>query len=94
MKPVNESTLKAAIERIETTRRNLGDISIQEEWNLEVYKELLHMIEQHTAWQVTFTQVGHESNTFTKVFKNKADVNHWRRLHERCGFKVTVVEIN
>lgn len=41
MKPVNESTLKAAIDRIESTRRNLGDISIQEEWNLEVYKMLL-----------------------------------------------------
>lgn len=62
MKPVNESTLKAAIDRIETTRRNLGDISMQEEWNLEVYKKLLAELNAevigYVAWHKTNSHFG------------------------------------
>lgn len=45
------------------------------------------------AWKVTFTQVDHESNTFTAIYFDKAEVEHWVRLHKACGFRVGITPL-
>lgn len=43
------------------------------------------------AWKVTFTQIGHESNTFSKVYFDEAEKDKWVKNHELGGFKVEIV---
>lgn len=45
------------------------------------------------AWKVTFTQVDHESNTFTAIYFDKAEVEYWVRLHKACGFRVGITPL-
>lgn len=45
------------------------------------------------AWKVTFTQVDQESNTFTAIYFDKADVEHWVRLHKACDFRADITPL-
>lgn len=45
------------------------------------------------AWKVTFTQVEQESSTFTAIYFDKAEVEHWVRLHKACDFSVEVTPL-
>lgn len=45
------------------------------------------------AWKVTFTQVDQESNTFTAIYFDKAEVEHWVRLHKACDFSAEVTPL-
>lgn len=45
------------------------------------------------AWKVTFTQVDQESNTFTAIYFDKAEVEHWVRLHKACDFRADITPL-
>ncbi len=45
------------------------------------------------AWKVTFTQVDQESNTFTAIYFDKAEVEHWVRLHKACDFQADITPL-
>ena len=45
------------------------------------------------AWKVTFTQVDQESNTFTAIYFDKAEVTHWVRLHKACDFRADITPL-
>ncbi|HGN8793795.1 TPA: hypothetical protein ACK1ZR_003718 [Klebsiella michiganensis] len=42
------------------------------------------------AWRVSFTQIGHESNNFTKTYWNEEEKDRWVKLHKMNGYKVVV----
>ncbi|EPB3762385.1 hypothetical protein ACRG1B_004058 [Shigella flexneri] len=45
------------------------------------------------AWKVTFTQVDQESNTFTAIYFDKAEVERWVRLHKACDFRADITPL-
>ncbi|ENR2265669.1 hypothetical protein ACEUNN_004318, partial [Shigella sonnei] len=45
------------------------------------------------AWKVTFTQVDQESNTFTAIYFDKAEVECWVRLHKACDFRADITPL-
>lgn len=45
------------------------------------------------AWKAVFTQVDQESNTFTAIYFDKAEVEYWVRLHKACGFRVGITPL-
>lgn len=42
------------------------------------------------AWKVTFTD---ESNSFTKIYSDENEKDHWVRLHTLAGFDVKIVTL-
>lgn len=48
------------------------------------------MYQGPVAWRVTFTQIGHESNNFTKTYWDEEEKDRWVKLHKMSGFKVNV----
>ncbi|EFW8088526.1 hypothetical protein FI820_23260, partial [Shigella sonnei] len=44
-------------------------------------------------WKVTFTQVDQESNTFTAIYFDKAEVECWVRLHKACDFRADITPL-
>lgn len=67
----------------------------------EVVLALLDVLERRSdgreavavAWKVTFTQVDQESNTFTAIYFDKAEVEHWVRLHKACDFQADITPL-
>lgn len=45
------------------------------------------------AWKVVFTQVDQESNTFTAMYSDKAEVERWVRLHEVADFRADITPL-
>ncbi|ELO3113247.1 ead/Ea22-like family protein [Escherichia coli] len=45
------------------------------------------------AWKVTFTQVDQESNTFTAMYSDKAEVERWVRLHEIGDYRAEITPL-
>ncbi|HAW1621228.1 TPA: hypothetical protein JLN01_004018 [Escherichia coli] len=50
-------------------------------------------LEAAVAWKVVFTQVDQESNTFTAIYFDKAEVTHWVRLHKACDFRADITPL-
>ncbi|MEQ4950252.1 hypothetical protein ABN150_13125 [Klebsiella oxytoca] len=48
------------------------------------------MYQEPVAWRVSFTQIGHESNNFTKTYWDEEEKDRWVKSHELCGFKVDI----
>ncbi|MEQ4752744.1 hypothetical protein ABN148_20065 [Klebsiella oxytoca] len=48
------------------------------------------MYQEPVAWRVSFTQIGHESNNFTKTYWDEEEKDRWVKLHKMSGFKVNV----
>ncbi|WP_180818020.1 hypothetical protein [Klebsiella oxytoca] len=48
------------------------------------------MYQGPVAWRVSFTQIGHESNNFTKTYWDEEEKDRWVKLHKMSGFKVNV----
>lgn len=48
------------------------------------------MYQEPVAWRVSFTQIGHESNNFTKTYWGEEEKDRWVKLHKMSGFKVNV----
>ncbi|HHD7489636.1 TPA: DUF551 domain-containing protein [Klebsiella oxytoca] len=46
------------------------------------------MYQEPVAWRVSFTQIGHESNNFTKTYWDEEEKDRWVKLHKMSGFKV------
>ncbi|MDD0460522.1 hypothetical protein PSZ84_21695 [Shigella sonnei] len=42
---------------------------------------------------MTFTQVDQESNTFTAIYFDKAEVECWVRLHKACDFRADITPL-
>lgn len=51
---------------------------------------LAAMDSEPVAWRVSFTQIGHESNNFTKTYWDEEEKDRWVKLHKLSGFKVNV----
>ncbi|ENT6519587.1 hypothetical protein ACFD8Z_001756 [Escherichia coli] len=45
------------------------------------------------AWKVVFTQVDQESNTFTAMYSDKAEVERWVQLHEVADFRADITPL-
>ena len=45
------------------------------------------------AWRVIFTQMGHETNVFTKIYTDEKEKDKWVRLHRLAEFDVTVIPL-
>ncbi|HBD5380141.1 TPA: DUF551 domain-containing protein [Escherichia coli] len=45
------------------------------------------------AWEVTFTQIDREYNTFTGMYSDKAEVERWVRLHKACDFRADITPL-
>ncbi|QSB58019.1 DUF3850 domain-containing protein [Klebsiella aerogenes] len=48
------------------------------------------MDSEPVAWRVSFTQIGHESNNFTKTYWDEEEKDRWVKLHKMNGYKVVV----
>lgn len=67
----------------------------------EVVLALLDVLERRSdgreavavAWKVTFTQVDQESNTFTAMYSDKAEVERWVRLHEIGDYRAEITPL-
>lgn len=51
---------------------------------------LAAMDSEPVAWRVSFTQIGHESNNFTKTYWDEEEKDRWVKLHKMSGYKVVV----
>lgn len=51
---------------------------------------LAAMDSEPVAWRVSFTQMGHESNNFTKTYWDEEEKDRWVKLHKMSGYKVVV----
>lgn len=51
---------------------------------------LAAMDSEPVAWRVSFTQIGHESNNFTKTYWDEDEKDRWVKLHKMSEYKVVV----
>lgn len=66
-------------------------VGISDSNTLAAFKLALSaMGSEPVAWRVSFTQIGHESNNFTKTYWDEEEKDRWVKLHELCGFKVDI----
>ncbi len=54
---------------------------------------LAAMDSEPVAWRVSFTQIGHESNNFTKTYWDEEEKDRWVKLHKMIGYKVVVIPL-
>lgn len=93
------ATLREAVEAVkgDTTWQNLQ--AFRAAATPEVVLALLDILERRSdgreavAWKVTFTQVDQESNTFTDIYSDKTEVEHWVRLHKACDFRADITPL-
>ena len=92
-------TLREAAEAAkgDTTWQNLQAFRVAA--TPEVVLALLNVLERRSdgreavAWKVTFTQVDQESNTFTAMYSDNAEVERWVRLHEVGDFRADITPL-
>ncbi|VUT16854.1 hypothetical protein SB6421_01587 [Klebsiella huaxiensis] len=66
-------------------------VGITDSNTLAAFKLALSAMDSEpVAWRVSFTQIGHESNNFTKTYWDEEEKDRWVKLHELCGFKVDI----
>lgn len=66
-------------------------VGITDSNTLAAFKLALSALDSEpVAWRVSFTQIGHESNNFTKTYWDEEEKDRWVKLHKMSGFKVNV----
>ncbi|WP_407248284.1 DUF551 domain-containing protein [Klebsiella oxytoca] len=66
-------------------------VGITDSNTLAAFKLALAALDSEpVAWRVSFTQIGHESNYFTKTYWDEEEKDRWVKLHKMSGFKVDV----
>lgn len=94
---MNKSTitrewLQQTIAELESVRDEIPfGFDTNSELELAAFKmALATMDSEPVAWRVSFTQIGHESNNFTKTYWDEAEKDRWVKLHKINGYKVLV----
>ena len=77
------------------TRERLEEIILDNSASLEEFMAITRMAlaamdSEPVAWRVSFTQIGHESNNFTKTYWDEEEKDRWVKLHKMNGYKVLV----
>ncbi|HFK1636911.1 TPA: hypothetical protein ACG060_002703 [Klebsiella oxytoca] len=81
---MNELTREELLNIIETDHVQCGEASALARMALAA------MDSEPVAWRVSFTQIGHESNNFTKTYWDEEEKDRWVKLHKMNGYKVVV----
>lgn len=92
---MTKSTItRGRLEKIKSWRETYGagsNVMLPAEEAEELARiALAAMDSEPVAWRVSFTQIGHESNNFTKTYWDEEEKDRWVKSHELCGFRVGV----
>ncbi|KZQ76116.1 hypothetical protein A3N52_10275 [Klebsiella aerogenes] len=84
--------LQQTIAELESVRDEIPfGIDTNSELELAAFRLALAAIDSEpVAWRVSFTQIGHESNNFTKTYWDEEEKDRWVKLHKMSGYKVVV----
>ncbi len=82
-------------ERIELFIKNPLDNGLTRGEQMELARIALASLEaEPVAWKTTFTQIGHECNTYTVTHFDKAEAGRWVHIHNITGeFRAEVVPL-
>lgn len=82
-------------ERIELLIKNPLDNGLTRGEQMELARIALASLEaEPVAWKTTFTQIGHECNTYTVTYFDKAEAERWVHIHNITGeFRAEVVPL-
>lgn len=89
---ITREWLQQTIAELESVRDEIPfGIDTNSELELAAFRlALAAMDSEPVAWRVSFTQIGHESNNFTKTYWDEEEKDRWVKLHKMSGYKVVV----
>ncbi|EFN8605453.1 DUF551 domain-containing protein [Escherichia coli O83:H28] len=95
MAELTKEWLKQTIAEYEANRDELPfGLDTNSAIELQAFKLALASLEaEPVAWEVTFTQIDREYNTFTGMYPDKAEVERWVRLHKACNFRADITPL-
>lgn len=95
MAELTKEWLKQTIAEYEANRDELPfGLDTNSAIGLQAFKLALASLEaEPVAWEVTFTQIDREYNTFTGMYPDKAEVERWMRLHKACNFRADITPL-
>ncbi|EEZ0873241.1 DUF551 domain-containing protein [Escherichia coli] len=95
MAELTKEWLKQTIAEYEANRDELPfGLDTNSDIGLQAFKLALASLEaEPVAWEVTFTQIDREYNTFTGMYPDKAEVERWVRLHKACNFRADITPL-
>lgn len=95
MAELTKEWLKQTIAEYEANRDELPfGLDTNSAIGLQAFKLALASLEaEPVAWEVTFTQIDREYNTFTGMYSDKAEVERWVRLHKACDFLADITPL-
>ncbi|EKS9097510.1 DUF551 domain-containing protein [Escherichia coli] len=94
MAELTKEWLKQTIAEYEANRDELPfGLDTNSAIELQAFKLALASLEaEPVAWKTTFTQIGHECNTYTVTYFDKAEAERWVHIHNITGeFRAEVV---
>lgn len=80
-------------ELIKEIKERIGSLDVRDNIERRAYEIALASLEaEPVAWKTTFTQIGHECNTYTVTYFDKAEAERWVHIHNITGeFRAEVV---
>ncbi len=80
-------------ELIKEIKERIGSLDVRDDIERRAYEIALASLEaEPVAWKTTFTQIGHECNTYTVTYFDKAEAERWVHIHNITGeFRAEVV---
>ncbi|MEB6655049.1 hypothetical protein MXL28_17305 [Klebsiella aerogenes] len=94
---ITDERITSVIERLEHFASNLKWTDVRGAQDLLTAADGLRELQERrkadsepVAWRVSFTQIGHESNNFTKTYWDEEEKDRWVKLHKMSGYKVVV----
>ncbi|CAD5481319.1 DUF551 domain-containing protein [Escherichia coli] len=80
-------------ELIKEIKERISSMDVRDNIERRAYEIALASLEaEPVAWKTTFTQIGHECNTYTVTYFDKAEAERWVHIHNITGeFRAEVV---
>lgn len=80
-------------ELIKEIKERISSLDVRDDIERRAYEIALASLEaEPVAWKTTFTQIGHECNTYTVTYFDKAEAERWVHIHNITGeFRAEVV---